>query len=159
MSPLVVESALKFKQSLIVCVAEDLDASRITMQEIIWRYLPPGIQALNNKKDPRGVFNIRYSRKGGFTEESLVLQRHPEVGYRILSSIKFLKGAAQLVLHHHEQYDGNGYPQHLKGAAIDAGARGHELIGPLGIELEKRIPRLIPLTDRFHSGASGRRHS
>ena len=56
-------------------------------------------------------------------EESLLMQRHPEVGYRILSSITFLKGAAQLVLHHHERYDGNGYPQHLKGAAIDTGAR------------------------------------
>jgi putative two-component system response regulator len=56
-------------------------------------------------------------------EESLLLQRHPEVGYRILSSITFLKGAAQLVLHHHERYDGNGYPHHLKGAAIDKGAR------------------------------------
>ena len=43
-------------------------------------------------------------------EESLLMQRHPEVGYRILSSITFLKGAGQLVLHHHEQYDGNGYP-------------------------------------------------
>ena len=51
------------------------------------------------------------------------MQRHPEIGYRILSSIKFLKGAAQLVLHHHEQYDGNGYPQHLKGTEIDPGAR------------------------------------
>jgi putative two-component system response regulator len=56
-------------------------------------------------------------------EESLLMQRHPDIGYRILSSITFLKGAAQLVLHHHEQYDGNGYPQHLKGAAIDTGAR------------------------------------
>jgi putative two-component system response regulator len=55
--------------------------------------------------------------------EWLLMQRHPEIGYRILSSIKFLKGAAQLVLHHHEQYDGNGYPQHLKGTEIDPGAR------------------------------------
>ncbi|MBN1567516.1 MAG: response regulator [Acidobacteria bacterium] len=52
-----------------------------------------------------------------------LMQRHPEIGYRILSSIKFLKGAAQLVLHHHEQFDGNGYPQKLKGSEIDSGAR------------------------------------
>jgi putative two-component system response regulator len=55
--------------------------------------------------------------------EWLLMQKHPEIGYRILSSIKFLKGAAQLVLHHHEQYDGNGYPQQLKGDEITAGAR------------------------------------
>jgi putative nucleotidyltransferase with HDIG domain len=56
-------------------------------------------------------------------DETVLMQKHPEIGYRILSSIKFLKGAAQLVLHHHERYDGNGYPQHLKGEAINAGAR------------------------------------
>jgi len=55
--------------------------------------------------------------------ETLLMQRHPEIGYRILSSIKFLEGAARLVLHHHEQYDGNGYPQRLKGDDIDPGAR------------------------------------
>jgi putative two-component system response regulator len=52
-----------------------------------------------------------------------LMKRHPEIGYHILSSIKFLKGAAQLVLHHHEQFDGNGYPQQLKGAEINPGAR------------------------------------
>ena len=55
--------------------------------------------------------------------EWLLMQKHPEIGYRILSSIKFLKEAAQLVLHHHEQYDGNGYPQRLNGTQINLGAR------------------------------------
>jgi response regulator RpfG family c-di-GMP phosphodiesterase len=56
-------------------------------------------------------------------EETRLMHRHPEIGYRILTRIKFLKGAARLVLHHHELYDGSGYPQHLKGDAIDLGAR------------------------------------
>jgi putative two-component system response regulator len=56
-------------------------------------------------------------------KEWLLMQKHPEIGYRILYSIKFLKGAAQLVLHHHERYDGNGYPQHLSGVQIDLGSR------------------------------------
>ncbi len=55
--------------------------------------------------------------------EWLLMHQHPEIGYRVLSSIKFLKGAAQVVLHHHERYDGNGYPQGLKGAQIHLGAR------------------------------------
>jgi response regulator RpfG family c-di-GMP phosphodiesterase len=55
--------------------------------------------------------------------EQLLLQRHPEIGFRILSKIEFLKGAAQLVLHHHELYDGSGYPLGLKGSEIDIGAR------------------------------------
>lgn len=55
--------------------------------------------------------------------EWLLMQEHPEIGYRILSRIKFLKEAAQLVLQHHEQYDGHGYPQGLKGEEINQGAR------------------------------------
>lgn len=56
-------------------------------------------------------------------KEWLLMRQHPEIGYRILSSIKFLKGAAQLVLHHHERYDGNGYPLGLRGNDIHLGSR------------------------------------
>jgi response regulator RpfG family c-di-GMP phosphodiesterase len=56
-------------------------------------------------------------------EERLLLRQHPEIGCRILANIKFLKDAAQIVLHHHECYDGRGYPQGLKGEQIHLGAR------------------------------------
>jgi putative two-component system response regulator len=56
-------------------------------------------------------------------QEWLLMRQHPEIGYRILSSIKFLRKAAQVVLHHHERYDGNGYPQGLKAEQIHLGAR------------------------------------
>jgi response regulator RpfG family c-di-GMP phosphodiesterase len=55
--------------------------------------------------------------------EWLLLRQHPEIGYRILSGIKFLREAAQIVFHHHECYDGSGYPQRLKGDQIHIGAR------------------------------------
>jgi len=51
------------------------------------------------------------------------MSKHPEIGYRILSTIKFLTGAAQLVLQHHERYDGGGFPQGLSGEQINLGAR------------------------------------
>jgi putative nucleotidyltransferase with HDIG domain len=64
-------------------------------------------------------------RKTGELEESerILMRRHPEIGYQILTRIKFLTGAAQVVLQHHERYDGKGYPQGLKGDDIDLGAR------------------------------------
>jgi putative two-component system response regulator len=64
-------------------------------------------------------------RKQGQLNESewFLMRKHPEIGYRILSSIKFLKEAAQLVLHHHERYNGEGYPQQLKKDDINMGAR------------------------------------
>lgn len=63
-------------------------------------------------------------KKGNLNEgESALMQKHPEIGYRILNKVEFLKAAAQLVLHHHERYDGSGYPLGLKGSGIDFGAR------------------------------------
>ena len=64
-------------------------------------------------------------RKTDNLEESerILMRRHPEIGYQILTRIKFLTGAAQIVLQHHERYDGKGYPQGLKGNDIDLGAR------------------------------------
>jgi response regulator RpfG family c-di-GMP phosphodiesterase len=55
--------------------------------------------------------------------ELTMMQKHPEIGFRILTQIKFLNGAAQLVLHHHERYGGKGYPFGLKGDEISIGAR------------------------------------
>jgi putative nucleotidyltransferase with HDIG domain len=55
--------------------------------------------------------------------EWVEMRRHPEVGYRILESIDFLRPAAQIVLSHQERWDGNGYPRKLKGEQIPLGAR------------------------------------
>ncbi len=51
------------------------------------------------------------------------MQRHPEFGYRILSGISHLRDAADIVLAHHERFDGQGYPRNLKGEEIPLGAR------------------------------------
>jgi putative two-component system response regulator len=56
-------------------------------------------------------------------EQQRVMRRHPEIGCHILSNIRFLAKAARLVLHHHERYDGKGYPQGLQGEEIELEAR------------------------------------
>lgn len=56
-------------------------------------------------------------------EEWAMMRRHPEIGYRILCGIKFLQGAARLVLQHQERFDGTGYPGGLKREEIGLGAR------------------------------------
>src|SRR5205814_4448981 len=43
-------------------------------------------------------------------DEWAQLQRHPELGYRMLANVPSLEGARRLVLTHHERYDGTGYP-------------------------------------------------
>ncbi len=52
-----------------------------------------------------------------------LVQSHPAIGARLLNEIPFLEGAAELVLCHHERYDGQGYPAGLKGEDIPLGAR------------------------------------
>lgn len=53
-----------------------------------------------------------------FLESSDVIKKHSEIGYRIVQSVPELAGIANFVLHHHEHWDGSGYPQGLKGDEI-----------------------------------------
>src|SRR5205807_6648783 len=46
------------------------------------------------------------------------MRRHPQIGYWILNGIDSLRPAAEIVLSHHERFDGSGYPRRLKGDAI-----------------------------------------
>jgi len=54
--------------------------------------------------------------------ERLVLERHPQIGYRMLDSLG-VEPVATWVLHHHERWDGNGYPERKSGGEIPLGAR------------------------------------
>jgi len=55
--------------------------------------------------------------------EWVEMRRHPEVGFRILERIDFLRPAAEIVLAHQERYDGGGYPRKLQAGQIPLGAR------------------------------------
>ena len=52
-----------------------------------------------------------------------VMRTHPEIGRAIVEQIPFLRGATPIVYHHHERWDGTGYPVGLAGEAIPLGAR------------------------------------
>jgi diguanylate cyclase (GGDEF)-like protein len=54
--------------------------------------------------------------------EWLVLERHPQIGFRMLESLG-VEPVAEWVLHHHERWDGMGYPEGLAGDEIPLGAR------------------------------------
>jgi putative nucleotidyltransferase with HDIG domain len=56
-------------------------------------------------------------------EEWEVMQTHPEVGEKILRPIQSLQAILPIVRHHHERWDGTGYPDRLIGRAIPLGAR------------------------------------
>ena len=64
------------------------------------------------------------NRRGELTaEEKVAIRNHPEVGKRLLESTIRLSALLPVVLHHHERWDGGGYPHGLKGTAIPLAAR------------------------------------
>jgi putative nucleotidyltransferase with HDIG domain len=56
-------------------------------------------------------------------EEREIIRKHPVLGGRMLRDISFLAGAVDVVLYHHERYDGTGYPHGLSGERIPLAAR------------------------------------
>jgi response regulator RpfG family c-di-GMP phosphodiesterase len=63
-------------------------------------------------------------KPGSLTEEEWeVMRRHPRIGYYLVRGISFLADASEIVLAHHERYNGSGYPQGLEAEQIPLGAR------------------------------------
>jgi HD-GYP domain-containing protein (c-di-GMP phosphodiesterase class II) len=56
-------------------------------------------------------------------QERAVMERHPVIGEEIIREISFLEPARSLVRHHHERWDGGGYPDGLSGESIPLAAR------------------------------------
>jgi len=63
-------------------------------------------------------------KPGPFTEEERVaMQRHTEIGERIAAPLAGAERFGPILRHHHERWDGQGYPDRLEGEAIPMGAR------------------------------------
>ncbi len=52
-----------------------------------------------------------------------VIRRHPALGYGLVRDVKLVREVGDIILCHHERYDGSGYPKGLKGRAIPIEAR------------------------------------
>ena len=71
-----------------------------------------------------GVDERILNKSGNLTiEERGYIERHPEIGWRLLSSTDEFSELAKYVLNHHENWDGTGYPNGIKGEAIPLEAR------------------------------------
>jgi HD-GYP domain-containing protein (c-di-GMP phosphodiesterase class II) len=56
-------------------------------------------------------------------EEWAVMRRHPLIGAQIVAPLEFFAEGVVILRHHHERYDGSGYPDGLRGEMIPVGAR------------------------------------
>lgn len=71
-----------------------------------------------------GINDAILHKKGQLNgEEWEVIKRHPVTALDILAPLKFLPEEKVIIRHHHERYDGNGYPDGLKGKDIPLGSR------------------------------------
>src|SRR3954453_9777255 len=74
-------------------------------------------------------------------EEWDLMQRHADEGARIIDRLGFLNDAVPAIRHHHERYDGTGYPERLEGEDIPLGARIIHVADALDSMLTTRIYR------------------
>ena len=56
-------------------------------------------------------------------KEYKLIKQHPVKSAQIIKHLKILKPAVPIIFHHHERFDGTGYPSHLKGSRIPLGSR------------------------------------
>ena len=76
-----------------------------------------------------GIPDAILQKPGPLTpEEQVVMRTHPRIGYDLLIGVPFLHDVAEIVLQHHEAFDGSGYPSGLKGDQICIGARVFSVI-------------------------------
>jgi HD-GYP domain-containing protein (c-di-GMP phosphodiesterase class II) len=91
---------------------DDTERSTLHMAALVYDIGKVGI--------PVDVLN----RRGDLSaEDKVTIRSHPEVGKRLLESATRLSALAPIVLHHHERWDGSGYPDGLRGEQIPFEAR------------------------------------
>jgi ribonuclease P protein subunit RPR2 len=91
-------------------------------------------------------------------EERLVIEQHPITGYQIVREIDFLGQARDVIRHHHERYDGSGYPDRLRGDAIPMSARVFavaDVLDALTTERPYRAPSTIAQAREMIAAGAG----
>jgi putative nucleotidyltransferase with HDIG domain len=86
-----------------------------------------------------GVPEAILLKTGALTpEERFIMERHPVLGMAVLGKIEFLGRATDVVLSHHERYDGKGYPRGLRAGEIPVNARIFSLLDTLDAMTSRR---------------------
>ncbi len=83
-----------------------------------------GLAAFFHDIGKLGVANTILHKASSLTRQEFeLIKGHPEYGAKLLSRFEILRNVVPLVYHHHERWDGMGYPDGLSGEAIPLGAR------------------------------------
>ena len=97
-------------------------ATHLGLEEELIRLLEYGsfLHDIGKLDTPREILNKKSSFSAG---DWAIMREHPQWGAEILRPLKLLEPVIPMVLHHHENYDGTGYPAGLRGEGIPYFAR------------------------------------
>lgn len=89
-----------------------------------------------------GISDNVLGKPGKLTDEEFaIIRQHPVIGAKILMQSNYTHELVQIVLHHHERFDGRGYPEGLKGEEIPIGARIIAVADSIDAMTSKRVYR------------------
>ncbi len=74
-------------------------------------------------------------------EERRIIETHPEIGDKLLEPLDLLAAARPIVRHHHERWDGSGYPDGLAGTDIPFGARIVSVVDSIEVMSSRQLYR------------------
>ncbi|MCL2389827.1 MAG: GAF domain-containing protein [Endomicrobia bacterium] len=99
-----------------------LIAERMHLPQAIVRHVE--YAALMHDIGKIGIEDTILRKPGKLTPDEIeIIKKHPVIGNKIISPVTFLSPVAPMVLYHQEWYDGNGYPEGLRGEEIPLGSR------------------------------------
>jgi putative nucleotidyltransferase with HDIG domain len=95
-----------------------------------------------------GVRDDVLNKPGSLNEEEWeVIRRHPDIGADMIAQHSALAEVATLVRHHHERWDGTGYPAGLRGDVIPFGARILSVADSYDAITQARFYRKLPMSE------------
>jgi putative nucleotidyltransferase with HDIG domain len=96
-----------------------------------------------------GIPDVILMKPGPLTlDERRTMERHPEIGCEIVTHIDFLQDALPIIRHHHEHYDGSGYPNGLRGEQIPLLARIFSVVDAFDAQAHVRPYNTAPSVHR-----------
>lgn len=101
----------------VAAVAKEM---RVPGQESLKMEYAAFLQDIGNVQVPHYILNKSTHLSDA---EFQILKQHTVVGAEMVGGIRFLKSISPIIRHHHEAWDGSGYPDGLEGEAIPRGAR------------------------------------
>lgn len=120
---------------LAIRVARRLRMSRQEAEEVYWAALLHDIGKLALDRDLLAVARPLTA------DEWALVRQHPVLGARVLEDVPGLENVGELIRHHHERWDGSGYPDRLRGDGIPLGARIIAVVDAFDAMLSRRSYR------------------